>query len=64
MKKRKIDKHYILLALVCVLITVIAMIDGFNNRGYFAIGGEIFIVPLIFLIRFLYTDMKKRKKPM
>ena len=59
MKKRKIDKHYIVLALAAVLITLIGIITSYEYRGYFAIGGEAFIVPLIFMMRFLYRDMRK-----
>lgn len=59
MKKRKIDKHYIILALVSILITFVGVILSYEARGYWAIGGEVLIVPLIFLIRFLYKDMKR-----
>lgn len=59
MKKRKIDKHYIMLALAAVLITLIAVVMSYEDRGYFAIGGEVFIVPLIAMMRFLYKDMRK-----
>ncbi|MFM1602057.1 hypothetical protein ABGF26_02765 [Helcococcus ovis] len=56
--KRKIDKHYIVLASVVVLITLTAVIMSYQDRGYFAVGGEIFIVPLIFLIRLTVQEFK------
>lgn len=57
--KRKIDKHYIVLFALSVLITLIGIIMSYQDRGYLAVGGEVFTVPLIFLIRFLVKDMKK-----
>lgn len=57
--KRKIDKHYIILALIAVLITIAGILYSYLNRGYFAVGGEIFIIPLILLMRFLVKDMRK-----
>lgn len=60
--KRKIDKHYIALALLAVLITIAGVIYSYEHRGYWAVGGEVFIVPLIFLIRFLVKDMREELK--
>ena len=57
--KRKIDKHYIILALIAVLINIAGILYSYLNRGYFAVGGEIFIIPLILLMRFLVKDMRK-----
>ncbi|MFL8888906.1 hypothetical protein [Helcococcus kunzii] len=57
--KRKIDKHYIILALVSILITFVGVIMSYEARGYWAVGGEVLVVPLIFLTRFLINNMRK-----
>ncbi|WP_282926917.1 hypothetical protein [Helcococcus kunzii] len=57
--KRKIDKHYIFLALASILITYIGIKYSFNHRGYWAVGGEVLVVPLIFLIRFLVKSIRE-----
>ncbi len=52
--------HYIIAIAVGVLLTPISMSTAYENRGYFAIGGECLIIPLLLFIT-LFIDSTARE---
>lgn len=59
--KRKIDKEILIKYFLIFLLNVFLIFFAYSKRGYKAIGGEVLILPLIFLIRFLFLEKDLRK---
>lgn len=55
--EKGIDKLIIILGLL--VIQKIAIYLAVMERGYFAIGGEYLVIPLILGIRYLYKEAKR-----
>lgn len=64
MKKYKVtDSFYFIVAIALgAFLTIIAIVQAYNSRGYFAIGGEWFIVPLMIILVELVLSIKRLKK--
>ena len=57
-KRRSWDLEIVIKYLGLTLVTPIFMILAYKERGYMAYGGELFIVPLIFVLKALYKTFK------
>lgn len=60
--KRKIDKEILIKYFLIFLLNVFLIFFAYSKRGYKAIGGELLIIPLIFLVRYIYRDFKDLSK--
>lgn len=58
---RKLEK-FLIKALIIEVITFELWIYGAKRRGYINPGGEILIIPLIFIFRYFYREFKKFMK--
>lgn len=60
--KRKIDKEILIKYFLIFLLNVFLIFFAYSKRGYKSIGGEVLILPLIFLVRFLFIEFKDLSK--
>lgn len=60
--KRKIDKEILIKYFLIFLLNVFLIFFAYSKRGYKAIGGEVLIIPLIFLVRYIFINFKKLTK--
>ncbi|MDO5027561.1 MAG: hypothetical protein Q4E50_06995 [Tissierellia bacterium] len=58
-RKRGWDIEIIIKYLILILITPVLSILAYKARGYQAVGGEIFFVPLVLVLRVLIKTFKE-----
>ena len=59
MKKKKRSWDLVVKYLLLLIITPVFMILAYKERGYMAYGGELLVIPLIFVTRVLYKTFKE-----
>ena len=57
--KRSWDYEVIIKVIALLVITILAMNMTYRARGYFAIGGEVLIIPLAIVSKALYRSFKE-----
>ena len=58
----KIDKLYLVLAVLGALITPAVVYNAYQTRGYFAFGSEWIVLPLLLMLGKLFADFIKSFK--
>lgn len=59
-----IKKHgaYFISLAIGLVLTVLAVIAAKADRGYWAFGGEYFIIPICLMFAYAYNEYKKSRK--
>lgn len=57
--KKKWGKEKVIKYIILILITPLFSILAYKERGYYAVGGEVLIVPLILIIRVFIKTYKE-----
>lgn len=57
--KRKWDVEILVKYSLLALLTPLMMVFAYQERGYMAYGGELLILPLVFLSRYFFKLVKE-----